>query len=141
MTADLNIFLFICHLTGSTMGNVVQRMNVSLGERGDRLTRAEDKTVELMHKAHQFADTAHKVARQWPLICIGFGCKFPEMYLMCYVSRSWPWSIPSRVWEETDFDEVWSNTGADSPWTPHRDEGSVATKLFDFINETKFGIY
>lgn len=46
-------------VAGST--NVVQRMNVALGERGDRLTRAEDKTVELMHKAQQFADTAHKV--------------------------------------------------------------------------------
>ncbi|TMS12357.1 Syntaxin-binding protein 6 [Larimichthys crocea] len=45
-------------VAGST--NVVQRMNVALGERGDRLTRAEDKTVELMHKAQQFADTAHK---------------------------------------------------------------------------------
>lgn len=48
-------------VTRSTVGNIVQRVNVSLGERGDRLTRAEDKTVELMHKAHQFADTAHKV--------------------------------------------------------------------------------
>ncbi|KAA8577528.1 hypothetical protein FQN60_009183, partial [Etheostoma spectabile] len=44
---------------GSTMGNVVQRVNVVLGERGDRLTRAEDKTVELMHKTQQFADSAH----------------------------------------------------------------------------------
>ncbi len=43
------------------MGNVVQKLNVSLGERGDRLTRAEDKTVELLHRAQQFADTAHKV--------------------------------------------------------------------------------
>lgn len=43
------------------MGNVVHRMNVALGERGNRLTRAEDKTVELMHKTQQFADTAHKV--------------------------------------------------------------------------------
>ncbi|XP_042359657.1 syntaxin binding protein 6 (amisyn), like [Plectropomus leopardus] len=50
---------------GSTMGNVVQRMNVALGERGDRLTRAEDKTVELMHKAQQFADTAHKLALKY----------------------------------------------------------------------------
>ncbi|XP_071760535.1 syntaxin binding protein 6 (amisyn), like [Centroberyx gerrardi] len=47
---------------GSTMGNVVHRVNVALGERGDRLTRAEDKTVELMHKAQQFADTTHKLA-------------------------------------------------------------------------------
>uniref|UniRef100_A0A672ZCV4 Syntaxin binding protein 6 (amisyn), like n=1 Tax=Sphaeramia orbicularis TaxID=375764 RepID=A0A672ZCV4_9TELE len=45
---------------GNTVANVVQRMNVALGERGDRLTRAEDKTVELMHKAQQFADNAHK---------------------------------------------------------------------------------
>lgn len=43
------------------MGNVVHRVNVSLGERGDRLTRAEDKTVELLHKTQQFADTTHKV--------------------------------------------------------------------------------
>lgn len=50
-------------VTGSTMSNVVQRVHVALGERGDRLTRAEDKTVELMHKAQQFADTAHKVTR------------------------------------------------------------------------------
>ncbi|KAM7367490.1 hypothetical protein PAMP_013782 [Pampus punctatissimus] len=47
---------------GRTMGNVVHRMNVTLGERGNRLTRAEDKTVELMYKAQQFADSAHKVA-------------------------------------------------------------------------------
>ncbi len=43
------------------MGNVVRRVNVALGERGDRLSRAEDKTVELMHKTQLFADTAHKV--------------------------------------------------------------------------------
>uniref|UniRef100_A0A8C5B488 Syntaxin binding protein 6 (amisyn), like n=1 Tax=Gadus morhua TaxID=8049 RepID=A0A8C5B488_GADMO len=40
--------------------NVVQRVTVSVGERGQRLTRAEDQTLELMHKAQQFADTAHK---------------------------------------------------------------------------------
>ncbi|XP_062292949.1 syntaxin binding protein 6 (amisyn), like [Scomber scombrus] len=50
---------------GSAMGNVVHRVNVALGERGDRLTRAEDKTVELMHKAQQFADTAHKLALKY----------------------------------------------------------------------------
>uniref|UniRef100_A0A3P9KGI8 Exocyst complex component Sec3 PIP2-binding N-terminal domain-containing protein n=1 Tax=Oryzias latipes TaxID=8090 RepID=A0A3P9KGI8_ORYLA len=43
-----------------TVGNVVQRMTVALGERGGRLTRAEDRTVRLMHKAQQIADTAHK---------------------------------------------------------------------------------
>uniref|UniRef100_A0A665WK87 Syntaxin binding protein 6 (amisyn), like n=1 Tax=Echeneis naucrates TaxID=173247 RepID=A0A665WK87_ECHNA len=45
----------------STMAKVVQKMNMALGERGERLTRAEDKTIELMHTAQQFADTAHKV--------------------------------------------------------------------------------
>ncbi|KAM6992232.1 LOW QUALITY PROTEIN: syntaxin binding protein 6 (amisyn), like [Tautogolabrus adspersus] len=50
---------------GGTMGNVVQRMNVALGERGDRLSRAEDKTVDLMHRAQQFADTAHKLALRY----------------------------------------------------------------------------
>ncbi|KAM4632866.1 syntaxin binding protein 6 (amisyn), like [Polymixia lowei] len=48
-------------LPGRTMGSVVQRANLALGERGEKLSRAEDKTVELMHKAQQFADTAHKV--------------------------------------------------------------------------------
>ncbi|XP_070782294.1 syntaxin binding protein 6 (amisyn), like [Enoplosus armatus] len=52
-------------VAGSTKGNVVHRVNVSLGERGDRLTRAEDKTLELMHKAQQFADTAHKLALKY----------------------------------------------------------------------------
>ncbi|XP_026174560.1 syntaxin binding protein 6 (amisyn), like [Mastacembelus armatus] len=50
---------------GSNMGNVVQRVNVALGERGDRLSRAEDKTVKLMRKAQQFADTAHKLALKY----------------------------------------------------------------------------
>ncbi|KAM9704105.1 syntaxin binding protein 6 (amisyn), like [Menidia menidia] len=45
-----------------TMANIVHRINVSLGERGDRLTRAEDKTVKIMSKAQQLADTAHKLA-------------------------------------------------------------------------------
>ncbi|XP_019947097.1 syntaxin binding protein 6 (amisyn), like [Paralichthys olivaceus] len=49
----------------STVGNVVQRVNVALGERGERLTRAEDKTVELMQKAQQFADTAHKLSLKY----------------------------------------------------------------------------
>lgn len=52
-------------LSGGTVANVVQRMNVALGERGDRLTRAEDKTVELMHRAQQFADNAHKLALKY----------------------------------------------------------------------------
>lgn len=52
-------------VTGRTVGNVVHRMNVAVGERGDRLALAEDKTVELMHKAQQFADTAHKLALKY----------------------------------------------------------------------------
>ncbi|XP_069561990.1 syntaxin binding protein 6 (amisyn), like [Brachyistius frenatus] len=52
-------------VTGRTLGNVVHRVNVALGERGERLTRAEDKTVELMHKAQQFADTAHKLSLKY----------------------------------------------------------------------------
>ncbi|CAN9507585.1 unnamed protein product [Ophioblennius macclurei] len=48
--------------TGGAMGKLVQTMNVSMGERGDRLSRAEDKTVELLHKAQQLADTAHTLA-------------------------------------------------------------------------------
>lgn len=48
-----------------TMGNVVHRMNVALGERGERLSRAEDKTLDLMQRAQQFADTAHKLALKY----------------------------------------------------------------------------
>ena len=48
------------------MSNVVHRVTVSVGERGERLTRAEDQTLELMHKAQQFADTAHKVRTPRP---------------------------------------------------------------------------
>ncbi|KAM6906576.1 syntaxin binding protein 6 (amisyn), like isoform 1-T1 [Lycodopsis pacificus] len=49
-------------VTWSPMGNVVHRLNVVLGQRGERLTRAEDNTAELMHKTYQFADTVHKMA-------------------------------------------------------------------------------
>ncbi|KAK1889177.1 Syntaxin-binding protein 6 [Dissostichus eleginoides] len=52
-------------VTGSTLGNVVHRMNVALGERGDKLSHTEEKTVEMMHKAQQFADTAHKLALKY----------------------------------------------------------------------------
>ncbi|XP_056150200.1 syntaxin binding protein 6 (amisyn), like [Lampris incognitus] len=50
---------------GGTIGSVVQRANLALGERGEKLGRAEDRTVELMHKAQQFADTAHKLALRY----------------------------------------------------------------------------
>uniref|UniRef100_A0A672HXH5 Syntaxin-binding protein 6-like n=1 Tax=Salarias fasciatus TaxID=181472 RepID=A0A672HXH5_SALFA len=46
---------------GGAMGKLVQTMNVSVGKRGDTLSLAEDKTVELLQKAQQFADTAHMV--------------------------------------------------------------------------------
>ncbi|KAJ3607141.1 hypothetical protein NHX12_026655 [Muraenolepis orangiensis] len=49
------------------VGNAFQRVTVSVGERGERLSKAEDQTVELMHKAQQFADTAHKVRNQGSL--------------------------------------------------------------------------
>ncbi|XP_028997416.1 syntaxin binding protein 6 (amisyn), like [Betta splendens] len=49
-------------VTGSTKENVVHRLNVALGERGNKLTRAEDKTAELLHKAQHIADTAHKLS-------------------------------------------------------------------------------
>ncbi|XP_068197816.1 syntaxin-binding protein 6-like [Antennarius striatus] len=49
-------------VTWSSVAEAVQRMKVSLVGRGDRLTPAEDKTVELMHKAQQLADAAHKLA-------------------------------------------------------------------------------
>ncbi|XP_061756405.1 syntaxin binding protein 6 (amisyn), like isoform X2 [Nerophis ophidion] len=48
--------------TKSPMGNIVHRMNVAVGECGDRLTKAEDKTLGLVHAAHQLADNAHKRA-------------------------------------------------------------------------------
>lgn len=44
-----------------SVGNVVHRANVLGGQHGEGLTRAEDKTVELMHKAQHFADIVHKV--------------------------------------------------------------------------------
>ena len=48
-------------LPRSSVGSVVQKASLTLTERGRRLSRAEDKTVDLMYRAHQFADTAHKV--------------------------------------------------------------------------------
>ncbi|XP_035631165.1 syntaxin-binding protein 6-like isoform X1 [Oncorhynchus keta] len=50
---------------GDSMASVVKRASQALQERGERLGRAEDKTVDLMHKAQQFADTAHKLALKY----------------------------------------------------------------------------
>lgn len=52
-------------LPGGSVGSVVQRATLGLSERGRRLSRAEDKTVDLMHRAQQFADTAHKLALKY----------------------------------------------------------------------------
>ncbi|XP_067097886.1 syntaxin binding protein 6 (amisyn), like [Osmerus mordax] len=49
-------------LPRSGMGSVVQKASLALTERGRRLSRAEDKTVDLMYRAQQFADTAHKLS-------------------------------------------------------------------------------
>uniref|UniRef100_A0A3P8ZRH6 Exocyst complex component Sec3 PIP2-binding N-terminal domain-containing protein n=1 Tax=Esox lucius TaxID=8010 RepID=A0A3P8ZRH6_ESOLU len=51
---------------GGSMGSVVQKASQALHERGERLGRAEEKTVDLMHKAQQFADTAHKQSTPTP---------------------------------------------------------------------------
>jgi len=84
------------------MANIVQRINVTLGERGDRLTRAEDKTVKMMHKAQQFADTAHKVIfASFPqdkiknknitteLVFRMSTCNFCNKYIALFISFSW----------------------------------------------------
>ncbi|XP_057679604.1 syntaxin binding protein 6 (amisyn), like isoform X1 [Corythoichthys intestinalis] len=42
--------------------NRVPQIKMSLGERGDKLTEAEDKTVGLVHTTKQLADIAHKIA-------------------------------------------------------------------------------
>lgn len=111
-------FLFLCvwtgqpgqRVTGSTLGNVVHRMNVALGERGDKLSHAEDKTVELMHKAQQFADTAHTVTYKYSCFYnIHISNKrnhwsatvykdenVQTLKCFCVCLFSWPWSIQSE---------------------------------------------
>lgn len=44
---------------------IVHQMKVALGERGHKLSAAEDKTVGLVHTAQQLADIAHKVIQQF----------------------------------------------------------------------------
>lgn len=43
------------------MGKVIKKISMSLGKRGERLMHAENRNVELIQKAQQFGDTAHKV--------------------------------------------------------------------------------
>ena len=44
-----------------TLGSAVQKAQQALGERGEKLKTAEEKTINLMHKAQKFADSTHKV--------------------------------------------------------------------------------
>ncbi|KAM6953943.1 syntaxin binding protein 6 (amisyn), like [Aplochiton taeniatus] len=50
---------------GGSLGSVMQKASMVLGERGEKLSRTEDKTVDLMYKAQQFSDTAHKLALKY----------------------------------------------------------------------------
>ncbi|KAJ8009327.1 hypothetical protein DPEC_G00087740 [Dallia pectoralis] len=50
---------------GGSVGSVVHKASQALHERGERLGRAEEKTVDLMQKAQQFADTAHKLSLKY----------------------------------------------------------------------------
>ncbi|KAG9344727.1 hypothetical protein JZ751_010414, partial [Albula glossodonta] len=43
------------------VGGAVQRASQALNERGERLGRAEEKTVDMMNSSQQLADTAQKV--------------------------------------------------------------------------------
>ncbi|KAJ8356494.1 hypothetical protein SKAU_G00192880 [Synaphobranchus kaupii] len=44
---------------------MVQKASQALSERGDRLTRTEEKTEEMMNSAQQLADTAQKLAKKY----------------------------------------------------------------------------
>ncbi|XP_036406472.1 syntaxin-binding protein 6-like isoform X2 [Megalops cyprinoides] len=48
-----------------SVGSAVQMASEALSERGERLTRTEEKTEELMNSAQQFADTAQKLAMKY----------------------------------------------------------------------------
>ncbi|XP_077407970.1 syntaxin binding protein 6 (amisyn), like [Vanacampus margaritifer] len=79
LTADsssMNLFIYRCkaffnHMKKKmaanqrTSQNRVHQIKVALGERGDKLTVAEDKTLGLVHTAQQLADIAHKMALKY----------------------------------------------------------------------------
>lgn len=52
----------ILHSAADSVTSAVQKASQALNERGERLGRAEEKTGDMMNSAHQFADTAHKLA-------------------------------------------------------------------------------
>ncbi|XP_047677438.1 syntaxin-binding protein 6 isoform X1 [Tachysurus fulvidraco] len=52
----------ILHTAADSVTSAVQKASQALNERGERLGRAEEKTGDMMNSAHQFADTAHKLA-------------------------------------------------------------------------------
>ncbi|XP_051908175.1 syntaxin binding protein 6 (amisyn), like [Hippocampus zosterae] len=72
-SSSMNLFLYRCkaffnHMKKKMVANQrspenrVHQMKVALGERGHKLSAAEDKTVGLVHTAQQLADIAHKMA-------------------------------------------------------------------------------
>ncbi|GAA6109268.1 syntaxin-binding protein 6 isoform X2 [Tachysurus ichikawai] len=52
----------ILHTAADSVTSAVQKASQALNERGERLGRVEEKTGDMMNSAHQFADTAHKLA-------------------------------------------------------------------------------
>ncbi|XP_061853647.1 syntaxin-binding protein 6 isoform X1 [Colius striatus] len=52
----------ILHSAADSVTSAVQKASQALNERGERLSRAEEKTEELKNSAQQFAETAHKLA-------------------------------------------------------------------------------
>ncbi|XP_043929399.1 syntaxin-binding protein 6 [Protopterus annectens] len=52
----------ILHSAADSVTSAVQKASQALNERGERLSRAEEKTEDLKNSAQQFAETAHKLA-------------------------------------------------------------------------------
>ncbi|XP_017331427.1 syntaxin-binding protein 6 isoform X2 [Ictalurus punctatus] len=52
----------ILHSAADSVSSAVLKASQALNERGERLGRVEEKTGDMMNSAHQFADTAHKLA-------------------------------------------------------------------------------
>lgn len=51
----------ILHSAADSVTSAVQKASQALNERGERLSRAEEKTGEMKNSAEQFSVTAHKV--------------------------------------------------------------------------------
>ncbi|XP_061610828.1 syntaxin binding protein 6 (amisyn), like [Phyllopteryx taeniolatus] len=75
-SSTMNLFIYRCkaflnHVkkkmvgTQSSSQKRVHQMKVALGEHGDRVTAAEDKTVGLVHTVQQLADIAHKISLKY----------------------------------------------------------------------------